>query len=239
MIEEKIDATGIPLFRVTFLGAHGVGKTCLINAIMNNVLPRLYQPTLLPELYYFLLRLSYDHPISGNEFEDINAFCFELEDTCADGDVRGLIDMTKARWTFESGMDDYTPFGIFKEPLLPMSKGERFRPVSQNRMAFLVVFDASNEDSYKYAISLAEYIIQNYSYVGATQPVVCLVGNKCDLVQDDIPLWQDAEGFSQKYTVPIYRVSAQFNRNVAKMVRDLAMILYGTLGLWEIVTHST
>ncbi|GFE54861.1 Ras family protein [Babesia ovis] len=239
MPEEKIDATGIPLFRVTLIGAHGVGKTCLVNAIMNNVLPRLYKPTLLPELYYFLLRLSYDAPIVNGEFDDINAFCFEIEDTCADDDIRSLIDMTKAKWAFESGMDDYTPFGIFEEPLLPMKKGDKFTPVSQNRMAFLVVFDASDYESYRYAIARIEYILHNYSYIGSTQPVVCLVGNKTDLIRDDMPLWQEAESFSQRNTVPLYRVSAQLNRNISKMMRELAMIMYGSLALWEIVTHTT
>ncbi|GIX63263.1 GTPase, putative [Babesia caballi] len=239
MPEEKIEALGIPLFRVTLLGAHGAGKTCLVNAIMNNVVPQVYRVTQVPELYYFLLRLSFDAPIVNDGFDDINAFCFELEDTCADDDVRQLVDMSKTKWAFESGMDDYTPFGIFKEPLVPMRKGDEFRPVTQNRMAFLAVFDASNYESYRYAISLVEGILQNFGQIGTTQPVVCLVANKADLVRDDAPIWDEADAFSQSRTIPLYRVSTRLNRNISKMMRELAMLLYGSLSLWEIVLHTT
>ncbi|GBE60672.1 Ras family protein [Babesia ovata] len=239
MPEEKIEATGIPLFRLTLIGAHGVGKTCLVNSIMNNVPPPAYKATRIPELYYFLLRLSYDEPIVKDTYDDINAFCFEIEDTCADDDVRQLIDMSRAKWPFESGMNDYTPFGIFKEPLVPMRKGDEFRPVSQNRMAFLVVFDVSNYESYKYAVSIVEYIMHNLGSIGTTQPLVCLVANKSDLMRDDAPIWEEAETFSQARTVPIYRVSTILNKNIAKMMRELAMLLYGSLALWEIVTHTT
>ncbi|ORM41720.1 uncharacterized protein BXIN_2770 [Babesia sp. Xinjiang] len=239
MPEEKIDAIGIPLFRLTLLGTHGVGKTCLVNAIMNNVLPQVYRPTKLPELYYFLLRLSFDDPIVNDGSEDINAFCFELEDTCADYDLRQLIDMTKAKWPFESGMDNYTPFGIFKEPLVPLKQGDEFRAVSQNRMGFLAIFDANNYESYRYATSIIECILRNFSCIGAKQPVVCLVANKTDLVREDDSIFEEADGFSQLHTIPFYRVSAQLNRDVSKMIRELAMILYGSLSLWEIVTHTS
>lgn len=239
MPQEKIDAIGIPLFRLTLLGAHGVGKTCLANAIMNNAMPSVYQETIMPELYYYLLRLSFDSPLINQNFDDINAFCFEIEDTCADDSIGKLIDMSKTTWPYEIGMNDYTPFGIFNEPLVPLNKGDEFRPISQNRMAFLVVFDVNDYNSYKYAISIVEFILQTHGRIGASQAVVCLVGNKTDMVDDDAPIWSEAETFSQSRTVPLYRTSTRVNKTVSHMIKELSMLLYGSLSLWEIVTHST
>ncbi|KAK1443680.1 hypothetical protein BgAZ_205560 [Babesia gibsoni] len=238
MPEEKIEATGIPLFRLTLLGAHGVGKTCLVNAIMNNVLPPVYRETKMQELYYFLLRLSFDAPLVNEQYDDINAFCFEIEDTCADDPIRGLTDMTKTTWPYELGMNDYTPFGIFNEPFVPQFKKGALKPASQNRMAFLVVFDSNNYDSYRHATSIVECIINSNLRVASLQPVVCLVGNKSDLSGDESPIWDEAETFCQSYVVPLFRVSTRINRTVSHMMRELAMLMYGSLSLWEIVTHS-
>ncbi|KAK1939720.1 Ras-related protein Rab-27A, related [Babesia divergens] len=239
MPEEKIDATGIPLFRLTLLGAHGVGKTCLANAIMNNVLPPTYQVTTLPELYYYLLRLSFDAPLINDNYDDINALCFEIEDTCADDPLPRLVDMSKCTWPFEVGMNDYTPFGIFNEPLVPLQKDDEFKPISQNRMAFLAIFDVCNYASFKYATSMVDFILQAHGRVGSIQPIVCLVGNKSDMLHDDAPIWDDAEAFSQSRTVPLYRTCTRRRKSVANMIREVALLLYGSLPLWEIVTHST
>lgn len=100
MPEEKIEGTGIPLFRLTLLGPKYSGKTSLVNSILNNSVTSIYRHTSLPELYYFLYRLSSSDPLINKDYEDINAFCYEIEDTTIDIDIGTFLDLKKQQCEF-------------------------------------------------------------------------------------------------------------------------------------------
>ncbi|KAK2195556.1 bifunctional P-loop containing nucleoside triphosphate hydrolase/Small GTPase [Babesia duncani] len=238
MSENPVGIVGLPLLRVTLLGSHQSGKTSLANSLVNNTFCTVSGPTKLPELYYCVLRLSYDVPLVNESYDDVNAFCIEIEDTCVDGDLNGLLDTSKETWSIKETIRDYTPFSIYNPPRVPFKKGDAFKPITQGRMSFLVLFDVTSRESFNTAIKLVDCILVRYGRIGSTLPVVGLVANKVDLVPLDYQLFDEAETFAQLKTVPFYRVSARTSKNVTDMIKEVAFLIYGNVNLWEIEVQA-
>ncbi|AFZ79485.1 hypothetical protein BEWA_023340 [Theileria equi strain WA] len=242
-----IDNVGIPFLRLTLLGPNFSGKTFLANALLNNMLPPVYRHTKLPEIYYYLHRLSSDNPLTNEAYDDVNSFMFEIEDTTTDTDLFSFIDMKSFQYPYDEECKVYIPFSSYNPPKIPLKADDEYVPTSQRRMSFLVLFDATSRESYLNAISIIEVLLSRSS-IGVMEPIVALVANKVDLLDvsfmnrdtfgNTIDVLSEAERYSQSKTIPFYRISALTKKNVNTMIKEIAYLIYGNVRLWELVLND-
>eukprot|EP00933_Yihiella_yeosuensis_P063850 TRINITY_DN67106_c0_g1_i1.p1 TRINITY_DN67106_c0_g1~~TRINITY_DN67106_c0_g1_i1.p1 ORF type:complete len:280 (-),score=42.48 TRINITY_DN67106_c0_g1_i1:39-845(-) len=159
--EEDQDASPdviVPFFRVTVLGPSDSGKTCLINSWVNNYCPTVYQATQDPTLYYRTIRMS--NPMRE---EELVSALVEVEDTYS--------------WSRKGGTDSYGNEIDLKQYMdcspNPQAAGkymgsfadynanheENYTPLSKGRMAFIILYDSSSEDSFKQAKEIYEELL--------------------------------------------------------------------------------
>lgn len=245
----------IPFFRVTVLGKKESGKTCLINAVVNNMVPFQYIQTDDPALYYTVLRLP--DPSDESRSETI---LLELEDTyCssrADGRdcygetrdikhfmetemsdyVKGLVDEQKIKPPPRPGEPpaDMLPLGIYDCP----DGRSGYRPLSKMRMAYWIVFDANTPDSYTEAQTVWELLTENLKkkhITKAEEPFIFMVANKIDvnpMMADFQDVMSSAGSWCEQNGITFREVSATEHRNVKKLVRDTMSAIRGKSTLW-------
>ncbi|EAN32829.2 Ras family protein [Theileria parva strain Muguga] len=232
-----VDNLEIPLFRLSLLGPVHSGKTFLANSLVNNVLPSVYKHTHLPELYYYVHKLS-----SGADFEgshdETKTFCFEIEDTTTDFDLLHFTDIRSIRYEYFDDSQNYIPFAFYDAPKSPFVEGDSYSPIGQRRMSFLVLFDVTSVESYYHAITITELLLSRNQTTGLHQPVVALVANKIDLVQSDNEIFSHAETYTQSKSIPFYRISCLTKKNVRTMMKEVALLIYGNVRLWELVLRN-
>ncbi|KAF4668773.1 Kinesin-like protein kif21b [Perkinsus olseni] len=226
-----------PILRVTLLGMGGSGKTSLVNAFVNNAAVDAHTPpTDHPTLYYKTV-------LSTRGCEGADQWSMvEIEDTYssyrADGktlsengrmtprNVKNFLGLKRrisdAQASIERDQVDETvlPFGLAEAP-----KVGRYRPVSEGRMGFMIVFDSTSQESYEEALNIALLMEETFKRKRVrVRPVVYLVANKCDLNPDSSKYQQiahTAELFAREQGMRSWRVSAKDFRQVGKLFREM------------------
>ncbi|KAF4750416.1 hypothetical protein FOZ63_029137 [Perkinsus olseni] len=227
-----------PILRVTLLGMGGSGKTSLVNAFVNNTAIDAHTPTDHPTLYYKTV-LSTRGCEGPDEWSMV-----EIEDTYssyrADGktlsengrmapvarNVKNFLGLKRRISDAEASIgrdqvdETVLPFGLAEAP-----KAGRYRPVSEGRMGFMIVFDSTSQESYEEALNIALLMEETFKRKRVrVRPVVYLVANKCDLNPDSSKYQQiahTAELFAREQGMRSWRVSAKDFRQVGKLFREM------------------
>uniref|UniRef100_A0A3B0MPS9 Small GTPase, putative n=1 Tax=Theileria annulata TaxID=5874 RepID=A0A3B0MPS9_THEAN len=132
----------------------------------------------------------------------------------------------------------YVPFAFYDAPKYPFMEGDSYSPIGQRRMSFLVLFDVTSTESYLHALSITELLLSRNQTTGLHDPVVALVANKIDLVESDNELFSHAETYTQSKSIPFYRISCLTKKNVRNMMKEMALLIYGNVRLWELVLRN-
>lgn len=240
--------------RVTLLGHSACGKTSLANAFVNNVFYAAYQPTTETQLYYTTMRISSkDDKTEHNvlmEIEDTHGSDFGL-DSRGDAEIKFFYDswapatkQLKAQGEREREFTDSTgqprsvrlPFSTFKAPTDVDEQGKQvYDPLTRNRMAYLILFDALDRASFQEATKLHRELKQRIDQ-GELHPVVYLVANKVDKdpwSSELEVLKRSARTYSEDSGVPYYEVSALQFRGVKKLFRNLMYAVLVDQKLWS------
>eukprot|EP00929_Paragymnodinium_shiwhaense_P005235 TRINITY_DN10691_c0_g1_i1.p1 TRINITY_DN10691_c0_g1~~TRINITY_DN10691_c0_g1_i1.p1 ORF type:complete len:230 (+),score=61.44 TRINITY_DN10691_c0_g1_i1:84-773(+) len=193
----------LAFIRITLIGSTGCGKTSLATAFVNNAMPVNTQSTTDLSLFYTTVRIGGDGEDSGN----FNVLC-EIEDTFGSerkdcGRWDRILDlrwpMPEVQRTGKLQEKEYKdpvmkgvirslafPFATYEAPLTVESMK---MPLTKNRMAYFIVFDANNQKSYQEAMkihqNMQEYWLKKDIKL---KPVVLLVGNKIDEQGDDFEM---------------------------------------------------
>eukprot|EP00927_Polykrikos_kofoidii_P035704 TRINITY_DN30249_c0_g1_i1.p1 TRINITY_DN30249_c0_g1~~TRINITY_DN30249_c0_g1_i1.p1 ORF type:complete len:265 (+),score=38.42 TRINITY_DN30249_c0_g1_i1:61-855(+) len=219
--------------RITLLGSAKSGKTSLASTFVSNIMPHSYHPTARANISYTVVRLSGD----GHEM-NFNALV-EIEDTCASDNPAGRKQVEQYYNVWRPTVENSTvkneleqeekvgprgdvrslafPFGRY-DPFLAENIGE---PLTRNRMAYFLVFDINDRNSYTEAlrihVALKEYWAKKN--IGLT-PVVMLVGNRVDEGGDDlVDVTYSAANYSEYNCIPFHPVSALQFKGVKKLFR--------------------
>lgn len=253
-------------FRITVVGAANAGKTCLINSFVNNYCPTVYTETEDPTIYYRTVRIPTG---DSNDFEVL----LEIEDTYPsknvtgkdvygnDRNIKDFLAMSQVvkHGAASGGEKNAVSFG---PPMNNQEAPERtkYRPMTKNRMGFLLVYDATDEKSFKEAVSLWDQLQTNLvqgaaaepskSLQGPEKPVVYLVANKIDkdgakaganitdnseLVRLEIvKLRKWSQYFADKNKIRFFEVSALEFKNVRKLWWDMIEDIALKPKLWQI-----
>jgi len=243
-------AEGLAFFRVTVLGAGNTGKTCLINAFVNNFCPTVYTVTDDPTLYYRTVRMP-----SEEDEGKVFSVLVEVEDTYSSNagdppdiygqkrDVMQFIDMSRSRPDKAKPKDEdpREKIGGVKEINMPYSVYEpptcyKYEPLTKGRMGFLIVFDVNDMQSYKEAMQIHLYLQEDLNKKKIhLKPVVFLCGNKIDKEPGNPAVNQvigAAQEYSQKNQVKFFAVSALEFKNVKKMFRNMLADIRTNQLLW-------
>jgi len=247
------DQQYLAFMRITLLGMARSGKSSLVNNIVNNSYTPTYSRTTEASLYYTVVR------ISGEQDSLI-----EIEDTFASNDI-GEVALSPTK-TEERPIQDFydywwpstkedtaaelkrlkssqtsgegrlsrtleKPLGLYKAPI-----DGAFRPLTRNRMAFLIVFDANDAESYKEAVKiyegLREYHLINVSKM---KPVINFVANKTDK-DPTSSIFQSvmlsAKAYTQFNGVALRETSALQFKNVKKLFRSIVQAVRSNQALW-------
>jgi len=242
---------GVGFLRITVLGLGDSGKTSLINAFVNNVMPSTqYIETDSPTLYYKMVRLP-------NEEEGAPPItCLvEIEDTYSSSRGDGVDRYGKKRDIQEEflkmgrtpkadldrqkeavklqGKKLNAPLGVYIEP-----PGDRHKPLTKNRMGFMFVFDATSTKSYQEAINLYKMLtvdLTKKKIPKLQQPRIFFVANKIDkdpLNPEMQAVLETARIFSTQVSMPFHEVSAMEFKGVKKLFRDLMRAIMTRQQLW-------
>jgi len=164
------------------LGAAASGKTCLINAYVNNTCPNVYTPTENPTLYHRTLRTE-----TEDDDPALATVLLEIEDTYSSERIDGKDHFGRNR--------SANNFIVLKKPGQPPHKSDLepfsdlsapkesfYEPFAKGRMAFIVVFDINDESSWESAQKVFGLLNERHKgKVGEdNEPVVYLVANKID-----------------------------------------------------------
>lgn len=230
----------IPFLRITVIGDADSGKTSLINAWLNNAVSINYTPTLDPTLYYRTMKI----PNPLNEDEMVTALV-ELEDTYAP--IRtGGVDIYGQKQDINELLEVKPPpaepvvtpqyFGPFAE--YEALTELKYEPLTRCRMGFLLIFDATVEESLKTAMEMFTNIcLQSASKTTLPKGITLfLVANKID--KD--PLGEQtkrnlgaARAFSELKEIPYFEVSALQFLRVHKVFREMVENIILQPQLWS------
>lgn len=240
--------------RVTILGMARSGKSSLVNNVVNNAFSASYTKTTEATLYYSVQRIQGEQDA-----------LLEIEDTFGSndvGDVAIRVGLTEERqvqdfydfwWpqTVSEARSEQIrlkgqgskidhlgyarsmekPLGLYKPPVDGV-----FRPLTKNRMAFLIVFDGNDETSYKEAVrvfeGLKDYHAKKQSPI---EPLINFVANKIDK-DPTSPLFQSVMASAKAYcdfnSVPMQQVSALQYKGVKKLFRSIVQAVRSNQLLW-------
>lgn len=248
------DQQYLAFMRITLLGMARSGKSSLVNNIVNNSYTPTYSKTTEASLYYTVVR------ISGEQDSLI-----EIEDTFASNDIgevaltpskteerpihdfydywwpstqeltaAELTKLKKMQTKKEEGRAARTlekPLGLYQAPT-----DGAFKPLTRNRMAFLIVFDANDEESYKEAVKIYEGLREYHTInVNKMKPVINFVANKTDKdptssVFQSVML--SAKAYTQFNSVALRETSALQFKNVKKLFRSIVQAVRSNQALW-------
>eukprot|EP00971_Amphidinium_carterae_P126573 2507694-Amphidinium_carterae.1 len=167
----------LPFLRITMIGAAGSGKTSLIEAFVNNAVSPGIPTTTSPTLSYTVVRLSQlegdDHK-KQQHVDHGSRVLVEIEDTFGSDGI-GTVSGTDQAMTITPFYDLWWP-GINahstsvhntepKKKSLPKKDDAniplnpfqapldgKFRPLTRNRMAYMICFDSTDTGSFKEAL---------------------------------------------------------------------------------------
>jgi len=251
----------LAFIRVTLLGMARSGKSSLINNIVNNAYSPSYSKTTESTLYYSVVRIA-------GEQDSL----LEIEDTFGSNDV-GDVAITKkdteerqigdfydfwwpttredshreqARLKGEGKKVDAQgkprtmekPLGLYNAPIDGV-----FRPLTRNRMAYLIVFDVNDEISYKEAVRVYEGLIDYHAKKRSNMtPLINFVANKIDKdptseVQKRVVC--SAKAYCDFNSVPLQQVSALQFQGVKKLFRSLVQAVKCNQLLWTMDIDTT
>lgn len=241
-------------FRITVAGSANAGKTCLINSFVSNYCPTVYTETEDPTIYYRTVRIPTG---DADDFEVL----LEIEDTYAstrtegkdvygqDRNIKDFLMMSAAAKHGGSGGGKETM--SFGPPMNNQEPPERtkYRPMTKNRMGFLLVFDATDERSFKEAVSLYDALQQNLAAAAdepgqqktaIEKPVVYLVANKIDKDASNmadsevVKLRKWSQYFAERNKIRFMEVSALEFKNVRKLWWDMIEDIALKPKLWQV-----
>lgn len=237
------------------MGMGRSGKSSLVNVFVNNIFDGGYTPNTEPKLFYTTMRIA-------DENETSFSALLELEDTFASdgpGKLPGcdselskveFFDLywpsskqldrdtaVKAKEAKEKKATDRAPMGMHLAPT-----DGAYRPLTRNRMAYLLVFDASCKDSLNEAFKLhAELTVylQKHRELAASRrqltPIIYFVANKIDLLDDtDRVVVDNATSFTNSHGIPFVQVSALQYKGVKKLFRSVVQSVRGNQHLWKV-----
>merc|ERR1712194_247653 len=118
---------------------------------------------------------------------------------------------------------------------IPIPRLDKYAPVTRNRMAFLIVFDASDEDSFaqaKQAHTDLEMFIQLKKI--HFRPVVYLVANKIDRGTKAVSAAKEYAEAKKEMLRPIVEVSALEVRKVKRLFHDMLNDVRNNPILWKL-----
>lgn len=238
----------LAFIRITLMGMSGCGKTSLAQVFTNNVFEQKVQPTVEPNLFYTSMKLA------GTDEDDSNFnVILEIEDTIgSDRKARLATDIFYDLWlpstasekhqeASQKDMEDERaddhkrsvsrPLSMYKAP----TDGQ-YRPLTRNRMAYFILFDATKKKSYLEALKLhAELVDHQRKKQNKLKPIVYLVANKID--KDP---WGDefkqvtgsARTYSEGNAVRLFETSALQFRGVKKLFREVVKAVRVQQSLW-------
>lgn len=244
-----------PFVRITVLGSAGCGKTSLINSFVNNCLPPECAPTKFPELYYRVVRL----PPEADPTGPTTPVCAEIEDTIPpemaeepgveEGqyektaptlkNVQYFFNMARTPITVPEEVTDFTPFAIWDPPAYTLSAEHGiYKPLTQTRMAFLIVFDSNERESFDTACRIHSMLMESLDVQRVrVRPYICFVANKTEkdpLSEEHKLIIEQAEQYTQRAFVRLMKVSAVTAKNVKRTFWDLLYLVIGNQVLWEL-----
>jgi len=138
------------------------------------------------------------------------------------------------------------PFSLSQSPELETNRdgdpcardeeGQRYQPLTRNRMVYFIVFDCNSADSYKIALAQEKGI---YDYLKKkdinVKPVIMLVATKTDQDPGSVTSEQVLESAGQKSTkegVNFERVSALKFQGIKRLFRKGVMMARMNQALW-------
>ncbi|XP_055388785.1 uncharacterized protein LOC129617697 [Condylostylus longicornis] len=178
-----------PFVRITVLGSSGCGKTSLIHSFVNNLCPHYHIPTTFPTLFYRTVRL----PPESDQKGQPTSVCVEIEDTVApevaeEEEVMYVV--------VPEGCTDFTPFSIWKAPKTPVTMTRPvYIPLTQGRMAFIILFDSNEQDSLDKACQIHRMLMDDLElHKVRIRPYIYFVANKIE---------KDPEGDEHKVVIAV------------------------------------
>jgi len=122
------------------------------------------------------------------------------------------------------------------DPCARDEEGQRYQPLTRNRMVYFIVFDCNSADSYKIALAQEKGI---YDYLKKkdinVKPVIMLVATKTDQDPGSVTSEQVLESAGQKSTkegVNFERVSALKFQGIKRLFRKGVMMARMNQALW-------
>merc|ERR1712232_85476 len=141
------------------------------------------------------------------------------------------------------------PFGTYDAPLGEGTKlwpqAPTYRPLTQNRMAYLLAFDVSSQESYLEALRIHKELTDYWQKKSfKLKPIIFLVANKIDKkatpgrsaaedVETNATIW------SEYNSVRYYPVSAMQSKGIKKLFRSAVEAVRQNTPLWSIDLRST
>lgn len=238
----------LAFIRVTLMGMSGCGKTSLAQVFTNNVFELKVQPTVEPNLFYTSMN------IAGSDDEESSFHAIlEIEDTIgSDRKARFATDTFYDLWlpstssekhqeASQKDVDDERaddgkrslsrPLSVYRAP----TDGQ-YRPLTRNRMAYFIVFDATKRKSYLEALKLhAELVDHQQKKQNKLKPIIYLVANKIDKDPwgDEFKQVQgSARMYSEGNAIRLFETSALQFRGVKKLFREVVKAVRVQQSLW-------
>lgn len=258
--------TNLVFIRVTLLGCAKSGKSSLVNNVVNNAFSVSYNRTTEAALYYTTVRIQGNpsEEDSGHstlvEIEDTFASndvgTVSLQHGTKERQINDFYDFywpytkeqkkkeldelkKRGEETDNAGAKDKS--GIVRSIDKPLSMMKPptdgiFRPLTSNRMAFLIVFDSNDENSYTEGVRIYEQLREYHeNKKDKMNPLLFFVANKID--QDPTSrvhreVIQSAQAYADFKGVPLHKVSALQFKGVKKLFRNVVQAVRACQVLW-------
>lgn len=248
------DQTYLAFMRVTILGMARSGKSSLVNNVVNNAFSASYTKTTEATLYYSVQRIQGEQDalleiedtfgsndvgdvavrhkhVEERQVQDFYDFWWPQSSTEARAAQKKLKDQGSTIDVHGHARAMEKPLGLYKPPVDGV-----FRPLTKNRMAFLIVFDGNDETSYKEAVRVFEGLKDYHVKKGSTiKPLINFVANKIDK-DPTSPVFQGVMASAKAYcdfnSVPIQQVSALQYKGVKKLFRSIVQAVRSNQLLW-------
>ncbi|CAE7414498.1 CYP97B2 [Symbiodinium pilosum] len=215
----------LELFSITVLGGSRCGKTTLINAFVNNYCPTVLEETASAPLYYKTLNVT---SAGGEAAAPPQPAVIEIEDTFAAAHEKGqhvetFLRMDRSMYAEGDAVELLQGYD--------MPEVDEYRPLSNRRMAFMLVFDCSSEMSLKEAQDLHSALRMDID--STLRPVVCLVANRLDADTSDGEHRRMAQRYAKDSNISYFELSAYDLKKVKQLFRSVLAEVYAKGDLWR------